>query len=56
MTEQTETPTTVILDRLERVTVASDGGVGRRGWTSVVYLKADDAAWFKAELAKRRAL
>lgn len=56
MTEQQTETTTALLDSLERVTIASDGGVGSRGWTSVVYLNPAQVEWFKAELEARRAL
>ncbi len=56
MSEQTETPTADPYDRLERVTIASDGGKGGRGSTNVHYLTPEDAAWLREEAMKRRIL
>lgn len=52
----TEKTAEISLDDLERVTIATDGGVGGRGQTAVGYLLPEDAAVIVAELLKRRKL
>ncbi|MEO3869376.1 hypothetical protein ABGB18_11140 [Nonomuraea sp. B12E4] len=58
MTENTTTTTTepTPVDALERVTICTDGGVGGRGSTTVVYLTSKDARELaEAALDRRRA-
>ena len=54
MTEQTAD--TSVLDTLERVTVTTDGGVGKRGRSIVVYMTPEDAAEFIEDARRRRRL
>lgn len=47
---------TSAIDDLHRVTICTDGGVGGRGSTTVVYLTPDDAReLIKVAMDKRRA-
>lgn len=53
MTNENTTPT---IDDLERVTISTDGGVGGRGRTTVVYLTHEEAERLLDEaMARRRA-